>query len=169
MLKVPHWVIIACAAILSAVTWVLAMNSSGQLPLPAMWIAVLGQVVIIVKAATGILSDSPATAATLARAGVRALSMLALLAFAACAWLKQAAPGIVNIANSTCTQLDSQPEPAWVYFVCAIEQAGGALVQTLIAVPANKAAEFKASHHAELPSYARRVQVGSAEARAIGF
>jgi hypothetical protein len=169
MLKVPHWVIIACAAVLSACTWILSQNTSGQLPLPATWISVIAQVVIIVKAATGILSDSPGVAAKLARAGVRTLSALALLVLVACAALKQAVPGIVNVANAVCQQLDSQPEPAWVYFVCGIEGPAGVIVQTLIAVPANKAAEFKASHHAELPSYARRVQIGSAEARAVGF
>jgi hypothetical protein len=54
---------------------------------------------------------------------------------------------VANIADGACTQLDAQPEPGWVYFVCSLVQAADTHVTSLtVKVPADQAPKFAAAH-----------------------
>jgi hypothetical protein len=58
---------------------------------------------------------------------------------------QQAKTAAVDLTNAACTQLEAQPEPAWVAFSCEIVQAGETLLFTA-KVPATQAKTYALSH-----------------------
>ena len=60
---------------------------------------------------------------------------------------KPAEEAIIQGVTQACTVLDSQPEPAWVYFTCAeLDAAGNILASYTVKVPKEAAAKFTSDY-----------------------